>query len=649
MAGGPVAFVLGGGGVLGAVEVGMLRALFRARIRPDLVLGTSIGAVNGALVAADPTEAVTDRLVRLWASPEASEVYGDSVARQLRRFAARTHLHSPRPLRRLLEGELGADDHVRRPDGAVPLLRGEHRAGRRALVRTAGRWCRRCSPPPRCRGCCRPPRSTAQHYIDGGIVNSIPIGEAVAAGAKQIFVLQVGRIERRADARPAGPGRSPRSRSRSPAGTGSPGRWPRCPTGSRCTCCRPAGWTRATTAPGRTGTWRRWGGGSAGRTPPPAATWPPTLDALMPLPPRWVRRLLLAPGVVLLAVAVVTTLPVWALLGAGRVAAGAGPAAPAAAALDRRRLPGLGRRGAARPLRALARPPASAGSKRSPAFQRAHYVVAGRFLRVLFWQARWTLRLSIDVVGTDPDTALPGRPELVLCRHAGPGDSFILIHALVNWFHREPRIVLKDTPPVGPGHRRAAQPAAQPVHRARPGRPGLGGAADRAPGHRPRRRRRLRDLPGGRQLHPAPPAAGDRPAARARPGADGACAPSGCSTCSPPQPGGLLAALDAAPDAGVIFVAHTGLDRMLTVADVWRELPMDKRIVMRFWSRAARRRSPPASRSASTGSSTGGPGSTGGSRPTGTARPTPERLSPTASGPAARPPRRVRWWSRSAW
>ena len=109
MAGGPVAFVLGGGGVLGAVEVGMLRALFRAGIQPDMVLGTSIGAVNGALVAADPSEAVTDRLVRLWASPEASEVYGDSVARQLRRFAARTHLHSPRPLRRLLESELGVD------------------------------------------------------------------------------------------------------------------------------------------------------------------------------------------------------------------------------------------------------------------------------------------------------------------------------------------------------------------------------------------------------------------------------------------------------------------------------------------------------------------------------------------------------------
>jgi hypothetical protein len=51
-----------------------------------------------------------------------------------------------------------------------------------------------------------------------------------------------------------------------------------------------------------------------------------------------------------------------------------------------------------------------------------------------------------------------------------------------------------------------------------------------------------------------------------------------------PRPGGLLAALEAAPDAGVIFVAHTGLDRMLTVGDIWRELPMDKVITMRFWS-----------------------------------------------------------------
>lgn len=151
----------------------------------------------------------------------------------------------------------------------------------------------------------------------------------------------------------------------------------------------------------------------------------------MPLPPRWVRRLLLAPGVVLLAVAVVTSLPVWAF-----AALALSPLVP----------------GRLRPLRllwigcvylvwdaaallALFVLWVASGFgvwKRTPPFQRAHYVLAGHFLQVFFWQARWTLRLRIDVVGTDPDTALPGRPELVVCRHAGPGDSFILIHALVN-------------------------------------------------------------------------------------------------------------------------------------------------------------------------------------------------------------------------
>ena len=52
---GPTAFVLGGGGLLGAAEVGMLQALTEAAIAPDLVLGTSVGALNGAAIAAAPT------------------------------------------------------------------------------------------------------------------------------------------------------------------------------------------------------------------------------------------------------------------------------------------------------------------------------------------------------------------------------------------------------------------------------------------------------------------------------------------------------------------------------------------------------------------------------------------------------------------
>jgi NTE family protein len=191
----PVAFVLGGGGVLGAVEVGMLRALFRAGYRPDLVVGTSIGAVNGALVAAEPDERVTDRLVRLWASPEASEVYGDSMARQLRRFVARTHLHSPRPLRRLLERELGSTRTF--ADLAVPF-----HCCAASIERAAEHWfadgqvvdavLASAAVP----GLLPPVRVGGEHFLDGGIVNSIPVGRAVELGAGTIFVLQVGRIER---------------------------------------------------------------------------------------------------------------------------------------------------------------------------------------------------------------------------------------------------------------------------------------------------------------------------------------------------------------------------------------------------------------------------------------------------------------------
>jgi NTE family protein len=190
-----IAFVLGGGGVLGAVQVGMLRALLAAGIRPDLVVGTSIGAINGAAVAADPTEAVAERLFAMWCSPEANAIYGDSFARQLGRFATRTHLHSPVPLRRLLERQFGANATF--ADLVVPF-----QCCAASIERAAEHWFETgplvdavlaSSAVP---GLLPPVRLNAEHYVDGGIVNSIPVGRAVALGATTIFVLQVGRVDR---------------------------------------------------------------------------------------------------------------------------------------------------------------------------------------------------------------------------------------------------------------------------------------------------------------------------------------------------------------------------------------------------------------------------------------------------------------------
>ena len=81
---------------------------------------------------------------------------------------------------------------------------------------------------------------------------------------------------------------------------------------------------------------------------------------------------------------------------------------------------------------------------RSPFFERIHYDIAQLYLVVFFREARRVLRLKIETVGPAPD-AHPGHPLLVFCRHAGPGDSFTLMYALMHWYGREPRVVLKET------------------------------------------------------------------------------------------------------------------------------------------------------------------------------------------------------------
>ncbi|GEK17561.1 patatin-like phospholipase family protein [Cellulomonas persica] len=190
-----VGFVLGGGGVRGAVQVGMLRALFDAGIRPDLVVGTSIGAINGSAVAADPTPDVVERLAQAWASPAASAVYGDSWPKQLARLAkSRTHLNDPTPLRELLEGIVGAE--TRFEDLTVPLA-----VAAACIERAAERWfdtgpvvpavMASASVP----GVLPPTEIGDEHFVDGGLVNSIPLGEAWRRGATTVYVLQVGRIE----------------------------------------------------------------------------------------------------------------------------------------------------------------------------------------------------------------------------------------------------------------------------------------------------------------------------------------------------------------------------------------------------------------------------------------------------------------------
>jgi NTE family protein len=188
------AFVLGGGGVLGAVEAGMARALLEAGIRPDLVFGTSIGAINGAAIAADPTPDGALALVETWERLATDEVLGGSlVGRLVELVRSGTSLHGNEELRRLLAERLPVRTFE---ELAVPFecvaasIEGarEHWFGSGDLVESV---LASCALP----GVFPPVCVDGEHFLDGGLVNSVPLDRAVRHGADTVWVLHVGRLE----------------------------------------------------------------------------------------------------------------------------------------------------------------------------------------------------------------------------------------------------------------------------------------------------------------------------------------------------------------------------------------------------------------------------------------------------------------------
>ena len=220
---------------------------------------------------------------------------------------------------------------------------------------------------------------------------------------------------------------------------------------------------------------------------------------------------------------------------------------------------------------------------RSPSFREAHYQFMAWWLRRLMGSARRTFRISI-VVQLPDEPPSPDRPVLVLSRHAGPGDSFLLIDALLNGDHerRRPRIVLKDllqwdpcvdvlvnrlpnrfVPARGGGGRAAIDAIGELASTMQPGDafvifPEGGNFTEQ---RRTRAIEKLDEM--------------GRPglAERARE----------MQHVLPPKPGGTLAAIEAAPAADVLFVGHVGLEGLSSVRDVWRGIPMDAAVVARYW------------------------------------------------------------------
>jgi NTE family protein len=187
----PLAFVFGGGGSRGAVQLGMVRALAETDLVPDLVLGTSVGSLNGAMMAADPARA-HEMLEDIWPRIDRNQVFPGGFIRQT--FAATTsrrpYVFDPAPLAELLleylpvtriedlalpfvamatDLDSGAKVEIDSGDLVTALLAS-------SAIPVAFPWVER----------------DGLRLVDGGLVANIPVRQAVARGARSVMVLDCG-------------------------------------------------------------------------------------------------------------------------------------------------------------------------------------------------------------------------------------------------------------------------------------------------------------------------------------------------------------------------------------------------------------------------------------------------------------------------
>jgi 1-acyl-sn-glycerol-3-phosphate acyltransferase len=303
------------------------------------------------------------------------------------------------------------------------------------------------------------------------------------------------------------------------------------------------------------------------------------------LPPRLVRRIVLAPLLIVIALGLVLLFPLLAVA-FGIVGLSRSRRLRALRLLYFAVIWLLGETAALVMCLGLWIASGFGGRLRSEQYQVRHYAIMRWFLDLLFRNAERVFGLRVEVTEPALDIAEAAarlaRPLIVLSRHAGPGDSFLLVHHLLTVYRRHPRVVMKAAIQLDPGldvvgNRLpnvfvSSRRFGESLYTEQISRLAQGLGPDDAlvifpeggnwtPGRWRRGIRRLNQA--GR-----PDLAGR---ARRMP------------NLLPPRPGGALAAITGCPDADVIFVAHTGLDKLVSVRDVWQNLPVEQPLRAQWW------------------------------------------------------------------
>ncbi len=190
VANGKTAFVLAGGGSLGAVQAGMLQELIAAGVRPDLVVGVSAGSINGAFLAYDPTPATAEHIAELWRRVTTREALGLSWRSLFGLLGLRGHVADARGIQGILERELP----YRTFDAArVPLhiVAADEATGAEVLL-SEGSVVTAVLASTAIPGVFAPVTIGGRKLVDGVIAAGTPIATAVRLGATRLIVLPCG-------------------------------------------------------------------------------------------------------------------------------------------------------------------------------------------------------------------------------------------------------------------------------------------------------------------------------------------------------------------------------------------------------------------------------------------------------------------------
>lgn len=192
------AFVLGGGGNLGAIQVGQLRALLERNIVPDAVVGCSVGALNGAAIAGDPTLDEVNRISALWKGLGREDIFSSTRRTRgpLAFIRQGVSAYTDTGLKKMIQDWLSFkrfDETTARFSVVATHLRSGVEKWFENGDLTGPLLASTALP-----GAFPPVNIDGEMYIDGGVVNNVPISKAFEMNAKRVYVLDVGNLEKEA-------------------------------------------------------------------------------------------------------------------------------------------------------------------------------------------------------------------------------------------------------------------------------------------------------------------------------------------------------------------------------------------------------------------------------------------------------------------